>query len=271
MLEPRLTPERINVGGLSFMISATPIITQSVGVPVMAKRFALISRRRSGRVSVSECDAPDCSVSGAQTHTSSVSARAIFSAISRPGAWMPSSLVTRMRCLAVIVILFPPPFYGGVREAPDGRGGGGRESLSPLQPPPPPRVARHLPRTGGGGKGWRRSQSSNCFLDLLHAAHIRHQHVRNANGAVRLLIVFHDRDQRAAHREAGTVQRVDEAFYLAILAAIARLHPPRLEVAAVGAGGNFAEAVLARQENFDVVSLLRRETHVASAERDDTV
>ena len=40
MLEPRLTPERISVGGLSFITSAIAIITQSVGVPVTAKRFS---------------------------------------------------------------------------------------------------------------------------------------------------------------------------------------------------------------------------------------
>ena len=59
------------MGGASFITCAQAIITQSVGVPVTAKRFVSISRRRSGRVSVSECEAPDCSVSGATTQTSS--------------------------------------------------------------------------------------------------------------------------------------------------------------------------------------------------------
>src|ERR1700738_2070620 len=73
------------------------MMTQSVGVPFTAKRRASTSRRRSGRLSESEWDTPDWSVSGATTHTSSESTRAIFSSTSRPGAKMPSSLVNRMR------------------------------------------------------------------------------------------------------------------------------------------------------------------------------
>src|SRR5690554_5723165 len=46
---------------------------------------------------VSEWLAPLCSASGATTHTSSESVRAIFSSSSRPVAWMPSSLLMRMR------------------------------------------------------------------------------------------------------------------------------------------------------------------------------
>src|SRR5471032_2813586 len=76
------------------------IITQSVGVPLTAKRRSAIWRSRSGEVRVSECDAPDCSFSGATTQTSSDRLRAIFSATIRPGEWMPSSLVTRMRMSA---------------------------------------------------------------------------------------------------------------------------------------------------------------------------
>src|SRR5690242_19539296 len=104
MLEPRLTPERRRVGGDSFITWAQAIITQSVGVPVTAKRFGSIWRSRRGRVRVSECEAPDCSVSGATTHTSSLKARAIFSAAASPGAWMPSSFVTRMRMPPLISV-----------------------------------------------------------------------------------------------------------------------------------------------------------------------
>ncbi len=70
---------------MSIITWAQAIITQSVGVPVTAKRRLSISRRRSGMVSVSECEAPDCSVSGATTQTSSDSARAMFSAATKPG------------------------------------------------------------------------------------------------------------------------------------------------------------------------------------------
>src|ERR1700704_5294381 len=73
------------------------MITQSVGVPRTAKWRGPTSRSRKGSLSDSECDTPDWSSSGATTQTSSDNARAISSTIFRPGAWMPSSLVQRIR------------------------------------------------------------------------------------------------------------------------------------------------------------------------------
>src|SRR5262249_1226598 len=75
----------------------TPMMTQSVGVPLMAKRRSSTARMRSGSLSDSECETPDWSNSGATTQTSSDSPRGISAQTSRPGALMPSSLVTRMR------------------------------------------------------------------------------------------------------------------------------------------------------------------------------
>src|SRR5690606_5623256 len=57
-------------------------------------------RRRSGSFSESECETPLWSVSGANIHRSSESSRAISSSTFSPGAWMPSSLVKRMRMSA---------------------------------------------------------------------------------------------------------------------------------------------------------------------------
>src|SRR3712207_1770713 len=73
------------------------MMTQSVGVPFTAKCRSEISRRRKGSLSESECDTPLWSVSGATTHTSAESCRAMVSNTLRPGACTPSSLVTRMR------------------------------------------------------------------------------------------------------------------------------------------------------------------------------
>ncbi|MCW0417619.1 hypothetical protein NB689_003373 [Xanthomonas sacchari] len=47
----------------------------------------------------------------------------------------------------------------------------------------------------------------------------------------------------------------------------ARLHAPRLEVAAVGAGGDLAIGLLRRQPDFQVVGLAGREAHVAGAQQ----
>src|SRR5690349_12467741 len=55
---------------------------------------------RSGRRKVREWLAALCSVSGATTQTSFERLRAIASSTLMPGAWMPSSFVTRMRALA---------------------------------------------------------------------------------------------------------------------------------------------------------------------------
>lgn len=46
----------------------------------------------------------------------------------------------------------------------------------------------------------------------------------------------------------------------------ARLHAPRLEIAAVGAGGDFPVLVLARHPNFQIVGLGRAKAHVAGAQ-----
>ena len=47
--------------------------------------------------------------------------------------------------------------------------------------------------------------------DRLHAAHIGLQRVGHHDRAVGLLVGLHHRDQRAADRDAGAVERVDEA------------------------------------------------------------
>src|SRR5947209_8660484 len=74
-----------------------PMMTQSVGVPLTAKWRSPIARSRSGSLRDSECDTPDWSYSGAITQMSSDSARPICSQTPSPSAWMPSSLVIRMR------------------------------------------------------------------------------------------------------------------------------------------------------------------------------
>ncbi len=73
------------------------MMTQSVGVPFTAKRRSATCRRRSGSLREREWATPDWSNSGATTHTSSDKAAAMRAQASSPGAWMPSSLVTRIR------------------------------------------------------------------------------------------------------------------------------------------------------------------------------
>ena len=48
------------------------------------------------------------------------------------------------------------------------------------------------------------------FADDGHAIHVRYEDIRDADGAVRLLIVFHDSSDSTADSEAGAIQRMDE-------------------------------------------------------------
>src|SRR5215468_6076524 len=92
-------------------------------------------------------------------------------------------------------------------------------------------------------------------LDGLEPAHVALQRVRHRDRAALLLVGFHDRDESAPDRDARAVERVDEP-HLAVLAAEARVHAPRLEVAADRARGDFPIGVLPGQPYFDVVGFL---------------
>ncbi len=80
--------------------------------------------------------------------------------------------------------------------------------------------------------------------DALHAAHVGAQGFGDENGAIGLLVVFHNGDHGAANGEAGAVQGVDELGRSAGLAAEADIGAAGLEIGAVGAGGYFDPALL---------------------------
>src|ERR1700688_1539010 len=91
--------------------------------------------------------------------------------------------------------------------------------------------------------------------DHLEPAHIGLQHVGHGDRAVFLLVGLHDRDQRAADRGAGAVQRVHEAR-LVVRPPIARIHAPGLEIATHRAARYFPERAalaLAGHPDLDVV------------------
>src|SRR3954470_21100873 len=191
MLVPRLTPDSTISGLRSLSRCLTANSTQSVGVPSIAYLVSPIWRARIGLTIDSEWPAPLWLNSGATTQTSLDSCSATSINASSPGAWMPSSLVTRMRVRA--------------------------RSLSFT-----------LPRSLGGTGDDRRP------------AHVGPQRLRHGHRAVLVLIVLQDRDQGAADREARAVQRMHEARALALLGAEARVHAPRLVLAAVRAARDLA-------------------------------
>src|SRR5215217_1849847 len=250
------------------------MMTQSVGVPLMAKRRSSTSRRRKGSLSDSECDTPLWSVSGATIQTSSDSAAAMRSATPRPGAWMPSSLVTRMRTI-------PLPLAGrgrgggrGHRAQPSawwraGSAAGGTGQVRPRPATPTPlglRPSRPSPQGGGMNAG-----ASRFSLDPPHPAHVRRERVRHRDAAVLVLIVLHHGDEGATDGDAGAVQRVDETRAFPLLRAIAGVHAPRLEIGADRARRDLAIGPLPRQPDLDVVGLGRGEAHVAGAQRHDAI
>src|SRR5689334_22187060 len=101
MLPPRLTPDSTMSGLRFFSRCLTANSTQSVGVPSSACLVSVIWRARTGWVSESEWPAPLWLYSGDTTQTSLESWVAMSIIASRPGALMPSSLVTRMRLRAI--------------------------------------------------------------------------------------------------------------------------------------------------------------------------
>src|SRR6266511_3559100 len=74
------------------------------------------------------------------------------------------------------------------------------------------------------GGFYQRGESTHRF-DGLESAHIRLQRHRDVYAAIGALIIFHDRNQSAAHGKPGTVQGVHQ-LGLALLVAKARLHAP---------------------------------------------
>src|SRR5216683_1381035 len=98
-------------------------------------------------------------------------------------------------------------------------------------------------------------------------SHVWAQDFRDQDQAIRLLIILHDGDPRAADGEPGTVQGVNEVALAAGFLLEADAGAAGLKRFAVGAGRNFAEFVARGQPNFDVVCFGRSKPHVAGAKQ----
>src|ERR1700683_3214281 len=94
----------------------------------------------------------------------------------------------------------------------------------------------------------RMRNSLFAFRDRLYAAHVWRKRIGDGNRAILLLVIFHDRNERAADGDAGTVERMHVADIAALPGAITRIHAPRLEFAADRAGRNLAVHILAGQQ-----------------------
>src|SRR5579863_9149945 len=101
---------------------------------------------------------------------------------------------------------------------------------------------------------------SNISADHLKAAHIGSERVRHCDRAVSLLVILEQGDECAADGKARAVESMDEARSLPFAGPEPRLHPPRLELAAIGAARDLAVGPLPRQPYLDVIGLPRGET-----------
>src|SRR6185437_15545580 len=108
---------------------------------------------------------------------------------------------------------------------------------------------------------------STIALQDFETAEIGPERCGKNDRAVGLLVIFEHGDERAPNSEARAVERVDEARALARLGPEARIHAPRLILAAIGAAGDLAIGVLAGQPDLDVIGLARGCAHIAGAEQ----
>src|SRR5271166_586774 len=85
--------------------------------------------------------------------------------------------------------------------------------------------------------------------------HIRLQRFRNTYAAVGLLIVLDDRNPCASNRQPAAVQRMQKLRLALALRTVANIRPPCLKALEVRTRRNLAKQILARQPDFDVISL----------------
>ena len=97
---------------------------------------------------------------------------------------------------------------------------------------------------------------------------------RDADGAVRALVVLEQGDQRAGDGDGGAVEGVDDLVALAVLAAEAGSQPARLEVRAVGCTGDLPIGpafTSPREPGFDVELAIGGSAQVARRHVDHSV
>ena len=86
------------------------------------------------------------------------------------------------------------------------------------------------------------------------AVHVRDESVGDANGAVRLLIVFENGEIRAAYGESGAVEGMQVLGLLGAGGAVADVGASRLKVKEVGTGADLAVESLAGQLDLKIIS-----------------
>ena len=97
------------------------------------------------------------------------------------------------------------------------------------------------------------------------------QDFRHDDAAIGLLVVFHHGNHYPRQGQAGAVQGMDELGLGIRGGAVADVGPPRLEIAAVGAGADLQPFLTAGRPDLDVVGLGGGKTDVAGAELQDAV
>src|SRR6056297_1770976 len=86
--------------------------------------------------------------------------------------------------------------------------------------------------------------SPSTRLDRFHSSHIGAQHVRDRYRAVGLLVIFQDRHQGPADRQARAVEGMYELRLAALFPAKANAGTACLEVPEIGAGRDLPVGLL---------------------------
>ena len=100
---------------------------------------------------------------------------------------------------------------------------------------------------------------------------VRSQRLRDDDRTVFLLIHFHHREESAADRDRGAVERVNEVRSFFALDAVTGVQAARLVVGAVRRAGNFAVTAASRHPGFEVVFAVGRAAEVAGRGVDDAI
>ena len=91
-----------------------------------------------------------------------------------------------------------------------------------------------------------RSMTVQGLFQPLLSAHVRTQSFRHSNGTIFILAIFQNRHQRTTHRQAGTVQRVQQFRLTGFRVTETCLHATGLEVQTVADRRNFTVLLLSR-------------------------
>ena len=130
-------------------------------------------------------------------------------------------------------------------------------------------TSHRTPKRGGDSPLAIRDSPLPSCRDAVRPAQIRAQRLGYQHAAVRLLIRFNQRYEKASERGAGAVEQVRE-LVVPVGVLVAEVHPAGLKLIGVRATRHFEVGVLAGRPDLDIVGLRRSESAGSSRPRTGT-